>query len=79
LLTEAGHEVICACGTVFRGQRKFFGRPEAQGRRAEATAACKVLGATPKLFPYAHEKLYADQPTLARIDRCLGQAAPNGE
>jgi LmbE family N-acetylglucosaminyl deacetylase len=52
LLTRQGHEVILADGTAFRGDRKFFDRPEADVRREEATAACQVLGATPKFFPY---------------------------
>ena len=51
-LTRQGHEVICAYGTTFRGDRRFFGRPEGEVRREEATAACKVLGANPKFFPY---------------------------
>ena len=59
LLTRAGHEVICSYATCFRGERKFFDRPEAEVRREEAAAACRVLGATPNFFPYAHEKLMA--------------------
>ena len=50
-LTRQGHEVIAAYGTTFRGDRRFFGRPEGEVRREEATAACKALGATPKFFP----------------------------
>src|SRR3954453_9812317 len=60
-LTRRGHEVICAYGTAFRGLRRFFDRPEAEVRRAEATTACKVLGAAPKFFAYAHETLRADE------------------
>ena len=55
-LSQAGHEVVCAYGTAFRGQRQFFDRPEAEVRRAEATAACRILSATPKFFDYAHEQ-----------------------
>src|SRR4051794_27019101 len=51
-LARQGHEVICAYGTAFRGGRRFFDRPEAEVRRAEATAACNTLGAKPKFFPY---------------------------
>src|SRR5438477_13126699 len=47
-LSRRGHEVIVAYGTAFRGDRRLFDRPEAEVRRAEATAACKVLGASPK-------------------------------
>ena len=32
-LTGLGHEVILAYGTAFRGDRQFFGRPEAEVRR----------------------------------------------
>ena len=35
LLTQAGHEVICGYATCFRGDRKFFDRPEAEVRREE--------------------------------------------
>src|SRR5262245_44954326 len=66
-LTRQGHEVILAYGTAFRGDRKFFDRPEGDVRREEATAACKILGATPKFFPYAHENLVADEPTLRAV------------
>lgn len=76
-LSRAGHEVICAYGTAFRGERKFFGRPETVVRRAEATAACKVLGATPKFFDYAHEKLQADESTLAEIRSWLDEIKPD--
>src|SRR5271168_5191321 len=66
-LTRQGHEVILAYGTTFRGDRRFFGRPEAEVRKAEATAACKLLGAVPKFFPYAHETLVADEATLKDV------------
>jgi N-acetylglucosamine malate deacetylase 1 len=76
-LTRQGHEVICAYGTTFRGDRRFFGRPEGEVRRAEAAAACKVLGAKPKFFPYAHEKLVADQATLEEVSSWLAEAKPD--
>src|SRR5436305_12272800 len=60
-LTRQGHQVICAYGTAFRGDRRLFGRPEAEVRCEEATAACKALGATPRFFPYAHERFQADE------------------
>jgi LmbE family N-acetylglucosaminyl deacetylase/esterase/lipase len=77
LLTRQGHEVILAYGTAFRGDRKFFDRPEADVRREEATAACKVLSATPKFFPYAHEKLVADEPTLQAVASWLDEVKPD--
>src|SRR5438876_6103606 len=64
LLTQQGHEVILAYGTAFRGDRRFFGRPESEVRREEATAACQVLGAKSHVFVYSHEKLVADAATL---------------
>jgi LmbE family N-acetylglucosaminyl deacetylase len=77
LLTRQGHEVILAYGTTFRGDRRFFDRPEGEVRRAEASAACKVLGATPKLFPYAHEKLVADEPTSKAVSAWLNEVRPD--
>jgi N-acetylglucosamine malate deacetylase 1 len=76
-LTRQGHEVILAYGTAFRGDRKFFGRPEADVRREEATDACKVLGATPRFFPYAHEKMVADEPTLKAVSAWLDEVRPD--
>ena len=32
-LTRQGHEVICAYGTTFRDDRRFFGRPEGEVRQ----------------------------------------------
>ena len=51
LLTRGGHEVICADATSFRGDRKFFDRPEAEVRQAEAIAACKILAPPPSSSP----------------------------
>ena len=76
-LTREGHEVIVAYGTAFRGDRRFFGRPEAEVRRAEATAACKVLGARPWFFPYAHERLSADPATVKEVGAWLDQIKPD--
>ncbi len=76
-LTGLGHEVIVAYGTAFRDDRQLFGRPEAEVRRAEASAACKVLGATPKFFPYAHEKLMADEATLHAVSRWFAEVKPD--
>ena len=77
MLTRQGHEVICAYGTTFRGDRQFFGRSEGEVRREEATAACKVLGARPKFFPYAHEKLVADEATVKEVAAWLAQVKPD--
>jgi N-acetylglucosamine malate deacetylase 1 len=76
-LTRQGHQVICAYGTSFRGGRRFFDRPEAEVRREEASAACKVLGAVPKFFPYAHEKLNADEDTLKAVSTWLDGVKPD--
>jgi LmbE family N-acetylglucosaminyl deacetylase len=77
LLTRQGHEVIVAYGTAFRGERRFFGRPESQIRREEATAACQVLSARPHFFPYAHEQLVADAATLRAVSGWLEAAKPD--
>jgi N-acetylglucosamine malate deacetylase 1 len=76
-LARQGHEVILAYGTAFRGDRRFFGRPEAEVRKEEATAACKVLGAVPKFFPYAHETLVADEATLKDVSSWLVAVKPD--
>lgn len=77
LLVQAGHEVLLAYGTCFRDDRKISGEPEAIVRRREATAACKVLGATPKFFDYAHEKLQGDQATVQVISAWLDEIRPD--
>ena len=77
LLARSGHEVICAYSTCFRGERKFFGRPEAEVRRAESTEACRRLGAKPKFFPYAHEKLAVDEPTVKAVGAWLDEVKPD--
>jgi LmbE family N-acetylglucosaminyl deacetylase len=76
-LTRQGHQVIVAYGTVFRGGRRYFDRPEADVRREEATEACRVLGATPKFFPYAHETLEADAGTLRAVAAWLDEVKPH--
>jgi len=76
-LTKAGHEVIVAYATAFRGGRKFGDEPEETVRRREATAACKLLGATPHFFDYAHEKLVADEPTVAAVSAWLTDTRPD--
>ena len=76
-LVREGHEVLVAYGTAFRGDRRLFGRPEAEVRRAEATAACKLLGATPKFFPYAHERLQADEATVRAVAAWLDEVKPD--
>jgi LmbE family N-acetylglucosaminyl deacetylase len=77
LLAQQGHEVIVAYGTAFRGDRRFFNRPESQVRSEEATAACQVLRARPHIFPYAHEKLVADAATLRAVTDWLDQVKPD--
>ena len=49
----------------------------AEVRKEEATAACKVLGAKPKFFPYAHEKLVADKTTLEQVSAWLAEVKPD--
>ena len=77
LLTRQGHEVILAYGTAFRGGRRCFDRPEAEVRREEASAACKVLDATPKFFRYAHEELVADGAALKAVSAWLDELKPD--
>jgi LmbE family N-acetylglucosaminyl deacetylase len=77
LLTQGGHEVIVAYATCFRGDRKIGTEPEVVVRRREATAACQLLGAKPHFFDYAHEKLVADDQTLATVDAWLKKVQPD--
>jgi LmbE family N-acetylglucosaminyl deacetylase len=76
-LTRAGHEVIVAYTVCFRDGRRCFGRPEAEVRRREAEAACKIMGATPKFFPYAAEKLVADEATVKAVAAWLDGVKPD--
>lgn len=76
-LAKAGHEVISAYGTTYRGNRKINDEPEDIVRRRESTAACKILGATPKFFDYAHENLWADPPTLKTVSAWFEQVEPD--
>jgi len=76
-LTRQGHEVVLAYGTTFRGDRHFFGRPEGDVRREEATAACRVLHTSPKFFRYPHEKLVCDQATLRAVSAWLDEVKPD--
>lgn len=76
-LTKSGHEVFVGYATCFRGDRKLEDEPEAIVRRREAPAACKLLGATPHFFDYAHEKLAADEATLAAVATWLKKVQPD--
>lgn len=76
-LTRAGHEVIAAYMVSFRSDRKCFGRPEAEVRHKEAEEACKIMGATPKFFPYAAEKFRADETTLRELSTWLNEVKPD--
>ena len=77
LLSQAGHKVFAGYATCFRDDRKINGEPESLVRQRESTAACKLLGATPKFFPYAHEKLVADQETVKVVSRWLSEIKPD--
>jgi LmbE family N-acetylglucosaminyl deacetylase len=76
-LGRQGHQVIVAYATCFRGERRFLGRPEAEVRRAEASTACQILGASPKFFPYDHEKLTADPETVQAVATWLDGVKPD--
>jgi LmbE family N-acetylglucosaminyl deacetylase len=77
MLTQAGHEVILAYATTFRGQRKVGNEPEDVVRRRESTAACAILGATPKFFDWAHEDLSTDPAGVKTVSKWLKQVAPD--
>jgi LmbE family N-acetylglucosaminyl deacetylase len=77
LLRQGGHEVVVAYAASFRGDRKIGDEPEAVVHRREATNACKILDATPKFFPYANEKLAADEGTVKEVSAWLGEVKPD--
>ncbi|WP_010583249.1 PIG-L deacetylase family protein [Schlesneria paludicola] len=76
-LTKAGHEVIIASASSFRGVRKIDGQPEADVRRREALESGKVIGATPHFFEYDHLELVADEPTIETVSTWLRQIKPD--
>ena len=80
MLADQGHEVISAYATAFRRGRMIDGKTEESVRRAESTAACQILGATPHFFPYAHEDLekpFAEKKTLIDIIAWLDEVKPD--
>lgn len=79
-LATQGHEVISAYATTFRRGRMIGGQPEDSVRRAESTASCGLLGATPHFFPFAHEDLekpFAEKSTLSEILAWLEKVQPD--
>jgi N-acetylglucosamine malate deacetylase 1 len=80
MLADQGHEVISAYATAFRRGRMIDGKSEDEVRRAESAAACKILGATPYFFRYAHEELekpFADKKTLDEILDWFDETKPD--
>ena len=77
MLAKAGHEVIAAYMTCYRGDRQIGNQPEAVVRRREAAAACQILGAKPHFFDYAHEKLMADDATFETVSLWLKSIQPD--
>lgn len=76
-LAADGHEVHLAYATCFRGNRQINGHSEADVRRLEAAEACRILGAKPKFFDYAHERLVADQATRDEVSAWLQSVKPD--
>jgi LmbE family N-acetylglucosaminyl deacetylase len=77
MLTKSGHEILVAYATCFRSMRMIDGEAEAVVRRREATEACKLLGARPHFFDFAHENMQADERTLKTISTWLKEVKPN--
>ncbi len=77
ILTRDKHEVICVYPVTYRGGRTIKGQPEDTVRRREAEAACKVLGAIPKFFPYAAEAFWCDPDTLKAVSKWLDEIKPD--
>lgn len=76
-LTQSGHEVHVGYATCFRGDRKINGQPEADVRKREAAEACRILGARPRFFDYAHEELVADPATRDEVSAWLKTVQPD--
>lgn len=76
-LAKAGHEVIVASATSFRGDRKIGNEPEAVVRRRDSTAACEILGATSYFFEFDHSKLVADDAALEIVVAWFQQTKPD--
>jgi LmbE family N-acetylglucosaminyl deacetylase len=77
LLRRGGHEVILAYSATFRGDLKIGDEPQGVVHRREATDACKILDVTPKFFPYANEKLIADDATVKEVAAWLDEVKPD--
>lgn len=77
MLTNAGYHVDIGYMVCYRQGRTYFGRPEAEVRREEATAACAILGATPKFFDYSAENLPVNATTVAAVSTWLNAVDPD--
>ncbi len=77
LLTKAGHEVIPAYATSFRGARKIGDEPEAVVLHREADAAAKILGVKPHYFKMDMDKLQGDEATVKTIGAWLDETKPD--
>lgn len=76
-LTNAGCQVDVGYMVCYRQGRTYFGRPEAEVRREEATAACEIMNATPHFFDYAAGDLAANTATLNAVSTWLGEVQPD--
>lgn len=76
-LTKAGHEVIVASASSFRGSRKIDGQPEVEVRRRGAQESSKVVSATPHFFEYDHLSLVSDEQTIDAVSAWLRQTKPD--
>jgi LmbE family N-acetylglucosaminyl deacetylase len=76
VLAAAGHGVTCAYGTTHRPDQEYFGKSEKDVREGEAMAACDILGATPKFFPFAHDELATTPKAVGEIAAWLEYVAP---
>ncbi|MBN1671488.1 MAG: PIG-L family deacetylase [Kiritimatiellae bacterium] len=74
---QAGHEVHCLYATAFREGRLCFGRPEKEVRTEEATAACRVMGATAEFLEYAHEHIDVNLEDRRRLASLLVGRQPD--
>jgi N-acetylglucosamine malate deacetylase 1 len=77
ILAKAGHEVIFAVASPFRGDRKVNGQYEVTIRTDEEAAAVKLLGVKSKIFHYDHNLLVSDLETQRVVRTWLEEVKPD--
>jgi len=79
LLAKDGHEVIAACATTARGNRKLKGSDQLESvvRRQEEETSCKIMGVKPHFFGYDMDTLAPDAATLKAVASWIKETKPD--